>query len=251
MTLGPLLLGVSLTPDVVRDLGLARAWSARCRAAVGLLFDAASSSSLLAAGMAGAVPLRAEHARALAPRAGRRRLRRDRLRDREAAAGLVPGRCRPTRWSTARSRPLPIFLIWIYVGWVIVLLGAVIAAYAPSLQMRVVRWPGGPGSRFQLALARAARARPRARPRRARASALPRSGGRAAHRPAADRADARVAGRARLGRPARRGRRRRATCCCAIRRDARRAADLAAADAADADAARVLAAAASATDSPT
>lgn len=47
----------------------------------------------------------------------------------------------------------PIFLIWIYLGWVIVLLGAVIAAYAPSLQMRVKRWPDVPGARFQLALA--------------------------------------------------------------------------------------------------
>ena len=48
---------------------------------------------------------------------------------------------------------VPIFLIWIYLGWVIVLLGAVTAAYAPSLQMRVTRWPEGPGSRFHLALA--------------------------------------------------------------------------------------------------
>ena len=47
---------------------------------------------------------------------------------------------------------LPIFLLWIYLGWVIVLLGAVIAAYAPSLAMRVVRLPERPGQRFALAV---------------------------------------------------------------------------------------------------
>lgn len=48
---------------------------------------------------------------------------------------------------------LPILMLWIYLGWVIVLLGAVVAAYAPSLQMRVTRRPERPGHQFELALA--------------------------------------------------------------------------------------------------
>ncbi len=48
---------------------------------------------------------------------------------------------------------LPIFLLWIYLGWLIVLCGAVIAAYAPSLALRVVRRPDRPGERFALAVA--------------------------------------------------------------------------------------------------
>jgi membrane protein len=48
---------------------------------------------------------------------------------------------------------LPILLLWIYVSWLVVLFGAVIAAYAPSLQMHLVPQRDAPGQRFALALA--------------------------------------------------------------------------------------------------
>jgi membrane protein len=47
---------------------------------------------------------------------------------------------------------VPILLIWIYVAWVIVLLGAVIAAYLPSMRSGVARRAGVNGWPFQLAL---------------------------------------------------------------------------------------------------
>jgi membrane protein len=46
----------------------------------------------------------------------------------------------------------PILLVWIYVAWVIVLMGAVIAAYLPSLLAGVARRASAHGWRFQLAL---------------------------------------------------------------------------------------------------
>jgi membrane protein len=47
---------------------------------------------------------------------------------------------------------LPILLVWIYVAWLVVLLGAVIAAYMPVLLIGGGRDGGGPGWQFQLAL---------------------------------------------------------------------------------------------------
>ena len=48
---------------------------------------------------------------------------------------------------------VPILLLWTYCLWVLVLLGAVIAAYAPTLRLGLARRHGAPGWRFDLALA--------------------------------------------------------------------------------------------------
>jgi membrane protein len=47
---------------------------------------------------------------------------------------------------------VPILLIWIDLAWIIVLMGAVVAAYGPSLQMKAVRRPTVPGHRLHLAV---------------------------------------------------------------------------------------------------
>ncbi|MBV9890163.1 MAG: YihY family inner membrane protein [Rhizobacter sp.] len=47
---------------------------------------------------------------------------------------------------------VPIFLIWIYLSWIIILLGAIVAAYAPLVGKPVARWPDAPGVEFHLAL---------------------------------------------------------------------------------------------------
>jgi membrane protein len=47
---------------------------------------------------------------------------------------------------------VPVLLVWTYCVWLLVLFGAVVAAYAPSLQARLVRRRAHAGLRFELAL---------------------------------------------------------------------------------------------------
>lgn len=47
---------------------------------------------------------------------------------------------------------VPIVLVWVYCSWLVVLVGAVLAAYVPVARSRVARRPDAPGSAFALAL---------------------------------------------------------------------------------------------------
>jgi membrane protein len=151
LTLGPLVLGISLSLTSYA-ISASRGFAAALPGGVGLLLGTVEFV-LMALGMAGLF----------------RYVPNTQVRWRHALAGGV---FVAAGFGVARSlltwylvqvpayamvygafATVPLFLIWIFLSWVIVLLGAVIAAYAPSLQMRVVRWPEGPGSRFQIALA--------------------------------------------------------------------------------------------------
>jgi len=151
LTLGPLVLGMSLTVTSYA-LSASRGLVGALPGSVNLLFDALQFT-LLAAAMAGlfrAVPN--THVRWSDAWAGALFTA---IGCEIAKAGLAWYVERLGTFSAVYGTfaTVPILLLWVYLGWVVVLLGAVVAAYAPSLRMRVVRRPDTPGQRFALALA--------------------------------------------------------------------------------------------------
>jgi membrane protein len=150
LTLGPLALGISLSITSI-FVGASRGLASALPGGVGFVLDVIQFL-LLAAGAAGLfhyvpnTPVRWAHASAggffvaLAFELTKALL--------AWYLALVPS------FNTVYGAfaTVPILMLWVYLGWVIVLLGAVIAAYAPSLQMRVVARPASPGWRFELAL---------------------------------------------------------------------------------------------------
>ncbi|MBL8345430.1 MAG: YihY family inner membrane protein [Rubrivivax sp.] len=151
MTLGPLVLGVSLSLGSYA-LSASQGWAAALPGGVEFTLDALEFM-LLAATMAGLyhyvpnAPVRWSHAWAGAIFVA--------VAMELAKRGLAWYLKAVPSFSAIYGAfaTLPILLLWIYLVWVIVLLGAVVAAYSPSLAMRVVRRPDTPGQRFELALA--------------------------------------------------------------------------------------------------
>jgi membrane protein len=150
MTLGPLLLGASISISSYVISG-SRGLVAAMPGAVQVLLDVIEFF-LLAAGLAALyryvpnTPVRRSHAWAgalfamLGIEIARRLL--------AVYLGKVP------TFSAVYGAfaTVPILLVWIYVGWVIVLMGAVIAAYLPSLVAGTRRRSQAHGWQFQLAL---------------------------------------------------------------------------------------------------
>jgi len=150
MTLGPLLLSASLSMSSY-VLSASRGLVAAMPGAVQLLLDVIEFV-LLAGGLAALyryvpnTPVRRGHAWAggVFAAAGIELARK--------LLALYIGKVPAYSAVYGAFATVPILLVWIYVGWVIVLLGAVIAAYLPSLVAGTRRRGGGHGWQFQLAL---------------------------------------------------------------------------------------------------
>jgi membrane protein len=150
MTLGPLLLGASLSISSYL-ISASRGLVAAMPGAVQLLLDV-FQFLLLAAGLAALyrfvpnTPVRRSHAWAggLFAATGIELARK--------LLALYLGKVPTYSAVYGTFATLPILLVWIYIAWVIVLWGAVIAAYLPSLMAGTPRRVGGHGWHFQLAL---------------------------------------------------------------------------------------------------
>ncbi len=150
LTLGPLLLGASLSISSY-VVSASRGVVAAMPGAVQVLLDVIEFL-LLAAGLAALyryvpnTPVRRSHAwaGALFAAVGIELARR--------LLALYIGKVPSYSAVYGAFATLPLLLVWIYVGWVIVLLGAVIAAYLPSLQEGTRRRAHAHGWQFQLAL---------------------------------------------------------------------------------------------------
>ncbi|MDF2466215.1 MAG: putative rane protein [Ramlibacter sp.] len=150
MTLGPLLLGASLSMSSY-VLSASRGLVAGMPGTVKVLLDVIEFL-LLAAGLAALyryvpnTPVRRGHAwsGALFAATG--------IEVARQLLALYIGKVPAYSAVYGAFATLPILLVWIYVVWVIALLGAVIAAYLPSLVAGTRRRGGGHGWQFQLAL---------------------------------------------------------------------------------------------------
>ena len=150
LTVGPLVLGASLTMTS-SVLSATRGWLGAVPGGFGLLLDGVQFALLVlfAAGLYHFVPnteVRWRHALAGGLFVG--------VAIEVAKKGLVwyVGAVPMLTSVYGAFSILPILLLWVYLLWVVVLLGAVIAAYAPVLLGRAVRPWTGPGVEFRQAL---------------------------------------------------------------------------------------------------
>jgi membrane protein len=150
MTLGPLLLGASLSITSYL-ISASRGLVAAMPGAVQLLLDLIQFF-LLAGGLAALyryvpnTPVRRDHAwaGALFATAGLELARK--------LLAVYLGKVPTYSLVYGAFATLPILLVWIYIAWLIVLWGAVIAAYLPSLVKGTRRPASAHGWQFQLAL---------------------------------------------------------------------------------------------------
>jgi membrane protein len=150
LTVGPLVLGASLTMTST-VLAATRGWVGAVPGGFGLLIDLVQFALLVifAAGLYYFVPntgVRWRHALAGGLFVG--------VGIEAAKKGLAwyVGAVPALTSVYGAFSILPILLLWVYLLWVVVLLGAVIAAYAPVLLGRTARPWTGPGVEFRQAL---------------------------------------------------------------------------------------------------